>query len=69
MNLTELKAALKQPVRAVFVADAYLDRRRPEWLKYEELGLITYARQPGEKYPMVYIDRACTEVLAVLEAR
>ena len=59
-----------RPARSAFVPDAYLDRRRPEWQGYERAGLIRFERQPpGEKLSLVYIDRSCVDVLAVLEAR
>lgn len=67
-SITVDEQSPKNPVMIPFVADAYLDRRRPEWTKYEDQALILYVRQPGETHPLVYVRRECRDVLAVLES-
>jgi hypothetical protein len=69
MAADELLQSLDKRIMIPFVADAYLDRRRPEWTTYEDQAMVLYVRQPGEPYPLVYVRRECREVLAVLEAR
>jgi hypothetical protein len=69
MTVDELLKSLDKRIMVPFVADAYLDRRRPEWTKYEDQAMVLYVRQPGERHPLVYVHRECREVLGVLERR
>jgi hypothetical protein len=69
MTADDLLKSLTTRVMVPFVADAYLDRRRPEWVKYEDQALVLYVRQPGDQHPLVYVRRECREVLEVLEGR
>jgi hypothetical protein len=69
MTVDELLQSLKGRVMIPFVADAYLDRRRPEWVKYEDQALVLYVRQPGDQHSLIYVYRECRDVLAVLEGR
>jgi hypothetical protein len=63
----ELLQSLDKRIMIPFIADAYLDRRRPEWTTYEDQAMVVYVRQPGEPQPLVYVRRDCREVLKVLE--
>jgi hypothetical protein len=69
VSVDELLRSADNRISVPFVADAYLDRRRPEWAKYEDKAWVLYVRPPGEPYPLVYVYRECRDVLAVLEAR
>ena len=65
----ELVQSLDKRMMIPFVADAYLDRRRPKWAKYEDQAMVLYVRQPGEQHALVYVYRECHDVLAALEGR
>jgi len=44
-----------QRASSAFAPDAYLDRRRPEWSRYERAGLIRFDRNPpDENLSLVY---------------
>jgi hypothetical protein len=67
IRVDELLQPAEKRIMIPFVADAYLDRRRPEWSKYEDQAMVLYVRQPGEPQPLVYVRRECRDVLKVLE--